>query len=133
MTADLFLTCFLACLFAFVVFGVLAYQIGGYLVKRAVEKNLPEILSKMLHGAGDPEAREALAELARSAPPSLAVPYPAMKCQCGREQSVPDVPVVPFLEEIGWRWVDADVVGGALWKCPLCAASFDRPSRGTKA
>lgn len=69
MTAELFLNCFLACMFAFVVFGVLAWQIGSFFIRRWMAKELPGIIAKTLHGQHggmeDPAAVAAIEEILR--------------------------------------------------------------------
>lgn len=120
MTADLFLTCFLACMFAFVVFGVLAYQIGGFLLKRAATKHLPEILTTAIRGAAPmpPAELDELMKLSGLDSSGTVIPHlPVIKCKCGREQSVPlELPLAPFLEKIGWR-CEVQYDG---WACPVC-------------
>lgn len=126
MTADLFLTCFLACMFAFVVFGVLAFQIGGFLLKRAATKYLPEILATAIRGADamPPAELDELMKISGLDPrgknlDGTVIPHlPVVKCKCGREQSVPpELPLAPFLEKIGWRWKEQN----DGWSCPVCA------------
>jgi len=120
---NLFLTCFLACLFAFVVVVVLSIQVIGFLVKRWFYKNLPEILSQAMHGgtgAQHPVDNEALRELIANAaqmPPGVTPHLSAVTCQCGYKVTVPlaeELP--PFLQDLGWKCEER--FNG--WGCPAC-------------
>lgn len=130
--AQIFLTTFLACMFAFTVFGLLAWQVGKFFIRRGLTKHLPEILSKALHeGTGtmhgmDPDAQAAFVELMEAAkvtPPGVIPHLPIITCQCGRQQSVPlELPLQPVLEELGWRVEDR--FNG--WGCPSCVKDAAR-------
>ncbi len=50
MNADLFMTCFLACTFSFVVFGVIGWQVSRFLIRRSLTKNMPKIIHDAVHG-----------------------------------------------------------------------------------
>jgi hypothetical protein len=139
MIADIFLTCFVANLFAFVVFALLGWQIGAYLLKRAVHKHLPEILEKTLNGVPplgerDPEAMANLQELfaaAHNTPPGVVPHLATVKCGagCGREQAAPlELPLQPFLEGLGWR-CEVQFDG---WGCPICVRAALGPQAMTR-
>lgn len=123
MSAELFLTCFLACLFAFVVLVVLALQIVGFFIRRWITKNLPEILSSALHsgtGVTHPADEAMLREILKNSQgkPDGVVPHlSVVTCGCGFHQTVPlALPLPPFLTELGWQY-DERFEG---WGCPTC-------------
>lgn len=135
MRSDLFLTCFVACLFAFITFGLIAWQVSRYLARRAISKHLPDILRQTIHsGTGVPhgesaKAQAAFAELLRnaaSAPPGGMAHLATVVCGCGcgREQEVPlELPLQPYLETLGWDFQDR--YNG--WACPVCVKADRSP------
>jgi len=133
MAGNLFATCFLACLFSFAIFGVAAWQISAYLIRRALAKNLPEILSKavhsytgMLHGNPDREVIEELERAAAQTPIGMVPHLPVVKCECGFAVDVPHtIDLKPFLEERGWK-CEKRFNG---WGCPVCV--LKRHGEGT--
>lgn len=128
MSAEIFLTCFAACLFAFLVVAVFGVQIGLYFAKRAFMKWLPEIM----HAAtatprtenawpnDDSRIIEELRKAAAMTPPGVIPHLPMIKCRCGRDQAVPpETNLQPFLLGRGWR-CDERFDG---WGCPDCVAA----------
>jgi hypothetical protein len=139
MTANLFLTCFLACMFAFVTFAVFGWQVIGFLIKRALNKHLPEMIAGALHAAsgaqhqhsslvaeglsgvtgtgGIDELRE-LMKVAANTPPGIIPHLETVRCGgCKIEQKVPvEVNLEPFLPDLGWKFVPE--IG---WACRSCA------------
>jgi len=123
---NLFLTCFLACLFAFVVVVVLSIQVIGFLFRRWFFKNLPEILSQAMHtmhtrvGAGHPADEAAIRELLDNAavtPPGVTPHLSVVTCACGIVQDVPfAAPLPPFLLSVGWHF-EPRLEG---WICSAC-------------
>jgi hypothetical protein len=109
--ADVFLVCFLGCLFALGVASIAVFQIG----RRKFYAMLRE------HGRAVASMnREAAAAAEREWIPA-SMPDPVVRCECGREQAFgsgidPKV-VSDFLGALGWEAMDPD------WRlrCPACA------------
>lgn len=127
MTADLFLTTFLACLLALTFVAVFGYQITRWLIKRGVTKAMPKIMGEAIHKAagthhgGSAEDRDALAELLRAAhntPPGVVPHVSRVVCGCGQAIDVPAHMNLPeHLEANQWGFVDPH----RGWACPPCA------------
>lgn len=127
MSAEIFLACFLANLFAFIVFGVVGWQVASYFIHKGIKKHLPEMIAGAIHGGTgaphgmDEEAQKALAELFTNAakmPPGVIPHVGRVKCTCGATQDVPlEQNLEPFLKERGWHFESANYG----WTCPACA------------
>lgn len=123
----LFLACFLACTFSFVVFGVAGYQIFKFLVRRWMKISLPKVIHSVLggqHGALDPFSAGVVTGARTTMPPEFLKELMTAKCVCGREQALPPTNGGDFLREIGWTF-DEDGVEEPQWLCPFCGAKSE--------
>jgi len=103
--SQLFVVCFVACLFAFIAINVVRRQVDQWVMRRLFGPvaDQPPALTKQ-------EMDRILAKMPR-------MPHLLVTCRCGHQQSVScGVPPVAVLEPSGWRW-DEKIDG---WACPQC-------------
>lgn len=138
MTASsLFLTCFVACLFALGIVVIAAWQIGTHLIRKNLAKSLPDAVAKALHGKDAESAHMRAtvgledAEGAAAANMLQHTPLPIdvngvgiMKCVCGHAQPIPfNKPLLESLAAAGWRF-------SGTWLCPTCVSGVKAPQAG---